>query len=75
VCERFGDISITPVVASWHGPRDCFSRRPGRPPRYSNAHEHSRQDVLPDVSQRLDEEGLDQERWGDRRRDRGGKLG
>ena len=24
VHERFGEISITAVVASWHGPRDCF---------------------------------------------------
>jgi hypothetical protein len=22
--ECYGDISITPVVASWHEPRDCF---------------------------------------------------
>ena len=34
---RFGDISITPVVASWHEPRACFRVGRGVGPRYSNA--------------------------------------
>jgi hypothetical protein len=58
-CDRLGTFQASAQLT----PRLCF------------AYEHSRQDVLPDVSQRLDEEGLDQERWGDRRRDRRGKLG
>ena len=46
--ECFGDISITPVVASWHEPRDCFrvGRDAGRaiamPRRHSSARTPSR---------------------------------
>ena len=32
-----GDISITPVVASWQEPRDCFRVGRGARRRYSNA--------------------------------------